>query len=310
MHSGNLALVVGLSFVTGWFCPAAWAKGTPVASATADEDLEDAGARAIGSGMVGIANPNDVSAMRLSLATASLTERYEIFSGAELGPDKHFSLRGGAVDSRSSVVAIGLGYRRLTDAEDLKGQERPGWQEPDESFDNPTEHQGFYGGVAYPFVPGVASVAAHARYDWYASDQLGEDAVFNFGFSAAWRPAEQFTMAAAIDNLLENQFRDTERELRVGARVDPGAYLGLEFNALAPIRPTWDWQKLDWRVGANVGIAEVIGLRAGYANNHTKSWVCGGLAFISEKAEIDYGLRVRVDAPRNNVHALDVRLKF
>ncbi len=323
MHSGNpyacflanplrigtgILTMLGL-VVAGWPSPAA-AKSTAAAGATADEDLEDIGARATGSGMTGVANPNDIGAIRLSLATASLTERYELYTGAELGPDGHFSLRGGAMDSRTSTVALALGYRRLTDAESLTGAERPGWKTEGQSFENRTEHQGLFGGIAYPFLPGKGAAAVNARYDWYDSELVGKDGAFNFGVSAAFKVASVLTLAGAIDNLLETDFRDTQRELRVGARWDAGTYFSIEGNALAPVAPTWSWQDVDWRLGSNVGVAKFLSLHAGYANNHTRSWVTGGLGLTSEKADLDYGMRVRVDQPRNNVHTLDLRVRL
>lgn len=315
MASGNPSARFCRSFCRGLLlfgaaAPAAHATGVAVAGAAADQDLADIGARATGSGMTGVANPNDIGAVRLSLATAALTERYEVYTGAELGPDAHVALRGGAMDSRTSAIAIALGYHRLTDNETLSGLERPGWKTADDAFENPTEHQGFFGGVAYPFLPGRAAAAVDARYDAYDSDRLGTDKAFNFGFSAAFRPADTVTLAAAVANLLENDFRDTTRELRVGARWDPGAFFGVEANALSPLTNRMSWQTVDWRLGANVGVASFLSLHAGYANDHTRSWATGGLGLVSERADLDYGMRVRLDAPRNNVHTLDLRVRF
>lgn len=292
-----------------WSAPA-FARGTALAGADADEDLEDLGARATGSGMVGVANPNDIGALRLNIATASLTERYEVYTGAELGPMGHFSLRGGAMDSRTGPVALALGYHRLTDKEWLKEGEAPGWKTADETFQNPTEHQGLFAGVAYPFANRRGSAAVNARYDWYDSDQLGQDTAFNFGLSAAFKPAETLVLAGAIDNLLESDFRDTRRELRLGIRWDAGSYFGIEGDALAPVTTSWDWKQVNWRSGANVGVAEFLGIHAGYANDQTLSWVTGGVGFMSEKADLDYGVRVRWDAPWHNVHTLDLRLRI
>lgn len=288
----------------------ALARGTALAGADADEDLEDLGARATGSGMVGVANPNDIGALRLNLATASLAERYELYTGAELGPMGHLGLRAGAMDSRTGPVAFGLGYRRLTDKEWLKSGEKPGWKADGETFQNPTEHSGLYAGLAYPFANRRGSAAVDARYDWYTSDLLDQDAAFNFGISAAFRPADTVVLAAAIDNLLENDFRDTERELRLGARWDAGTYFGIEGDALAPVTTTWDWKQVEWRAGANVGVAEFLSIHAGYANDATLSWVTGGLGFMSEKCDLDYGMRVRLDEPWHNVHTLDLRIRI
>lgn len=297
-------------FLLGAWPAAAWATGVPVAGAAADQDLADLGARATGTGMTGVANPDDIGAVRLSLATASLVERYEIYTGAELGPDSHVVLRGGAMDSRTSAVAVALGYRRLTDNEPLTGLERPGWKTASDAFENPTEHQGFFGGLAYPFLPGRASAAVDVRYDTWDSDRLGTDAAFNFGFSAAFRPIETVTVAGAVANLLENDFRDTTRELRAGVRWDPGDFFGVEADVLSPLTNDMSWQTVNWRLGANVGVATFLSLHAGYANDHTRSWATGGLGLVSERADLDYGMRVRVDAPRNNVHTLDLRVRF
>ena len=139
---------------------------------------------------------------------------------------------------------------------------------------------------------------------------LPDDWAFNFGFSAAGKPVESVTLTAAARNLLETNYRDTERSLEIGARFDPGKYLGIEVNTVAPLVKGVDWTMVGWHVGADIGIADVIALRGGFVADDGETYGCGGLGFLSERAILDYGMRVQVSDAKRTWHQLDLTVKF
>ena len=270
---------------------------------------QDMGARALGRGGVGRADGADVSAEAVSLAAISLAERYEMVSGAELGPDGRFLFRGVAVDSRTSAVTLGAGYRRLADNVPPTGSALPGWKPSGAELEDPTTHEGVHLGLAVPFLERRMSFAAHTRFDWRDSAQLGKDNGFNLGFSAAGRPIPTLTLAAGARNLLATDYPDTRRTADFSIRYDPGIYLGIEADVVAPLdRFTVD--QFEWHAGADASMVEWLAIRSGWYADAGTHFVTGGVGLISEKASLDYGVRVRLDDPARNWHALDLRVVF
>jgi hypothetical protein len=271
---------------------------------------QDLGARAMGRGYVGRADGADAAAEALNLAAVSLTERYEIFAGSELGADSRFLLRSGAVDSRTSAVTLGAGYRRLVDNVAPTGTSLPGWKAAGETLEDPTTHQGVHLGIAVPFLERRLSIAAHGRYDWRDSAQTGADTAFNFGFSVAGKPLSTLTLAAGVRDLLTNGYPDTRRTADFGVRFDPGPYLGVEADVVSPLQGKLTFDKVEWHAGLDVAALKWLALRGGWYVDDGAHFVTAGIGLVSDKASLDYGMRIRVDDPSRNFHGLDLRVVF
>lgn len=272
---------------------------------------EDMGARALGRGGVGRADAADVSGEELNLSAAALVPSYSIFAGAELGPDGRFQARAGALDSRTSPVALGAGYRWRVDDVPPTGADLPGWTPAgDDVLANPTMAHRVHLGVALPVLQRRLSFGVHTRYDWWDAELSGTGSAFNFGFSVAARPIPTLTLAAATRNLLTTTDTRTTREADLSVRFDPGPYLGLEADVVAPIADGLDVDTFAWRVGADVSATKVLALRGGWSMESGIHHAHAGLGLVSEKATLDYGIKVRLDAPERNWHALDLRVNF
>lgn len=270
----------------------------------------DLGARALATGQTGMANPVDIGGAPSTLATISLTEQYQILAGAGLGPDGRFLLRGSAADTRTSAVSLAAGYYRLTDDVPPAGDDLPGWQPADEELHDQTQHQGVALGVAYPFLDRRMSASINARYDWRSSELHGKQAAFNMGVSYAARPFDALTLSVAAFDLLENEYRDTTRTLSLAGRYDFGPYLGIEVASMAPLTKDWSWAVMEWHAGASVGLVQFLRLNGGYFNDSGVNFATGGITLTSERADVDYGMKVQLDQPGRNFHELDVRVKF
>lgn len=280
--------------------------GTIAARASA----QDAGARSMGRGGVGRADATDVANEELGLAAIALDPRYEIYAGAELGPDGRFLARGGAVDSRTSVVTLGAGYRRLADDVLPPVSGLPGWRPAGEAFANPATWQRFHLGVAVPLLDRRLSFAANAHYDWRTSALNGDEKAFNFGFSVAGRPIPQLTLAGGAQNLLSNDFARVRRDASVAIRWDPGPFLGLEGDVVAPIDADFGLDRFAWRVGVDGGVTSWLILRGGWSMESETHHASAGFGLVSEHGILEYGIKVRLDHPADNWHALDLRVVF
>ncbi len=291
----------------------ALAVGSQAAPAFAD----DMGARSLGSGGVGLADGKNPAGEELNLSAAALDPSYVVYGGAEVGPDKRFLARSGAVDSRTSPVALGAGYRWMTDNVPPTGADLPGWKPAGGDLSNLTTTQRVHLGLAVPLLDRRLSIGAHTRFDWRTSALTGASNAFNFGFSVAGRPVPSLTVAAGARNLLVSDFPDVTRLADLGVRFDPGPYLGLEVDVSAPIEgpasgaeARFGVDTFQWRAGADVSATKWLALRGGWSlvEDHHHAHV--GLGLVSDKATLEYGVKVQLDQPARNWHALDLRISF
>ena len=281
-----------------------------VSSATAHAE-EWEGARSAGRGGTGLANGNDVGAIAENVATIALSERYDLGGGGVAGPDDTWLGRIAAVDSRTSLVTLGASYTFRTDDVPPATEFIPGWTVLGEAITNTTSHQGVTLGMAYPLANRKVALGLTGRYDWRASETSGESNGFNVSLSAAARPLAPLTLALAINNALDLGYEDTRRLVDLGVRWEPGPYLGLEGEL------TTEWmgdpfeESLAEHVGVDFGVTEWLRLGAGWQHEDGLHQVGGGLALVSDKAELDYSLVADVDAePARLWHGIDVRLHF
>jgi hypothetical protein len=270
----------------------------------------DMGARALARGGVGLADAGDAAGEAENLAAASLDPRYVVYAGAGLGADNALLLRAGALDSRTSVVALGAGYTRLTDDITPDDAELPGWKVPDEALSNAALWQRAHVGIAVPFLDRRISVAALGRVDWRSGVLLDEDFAFNFGFSAAGRPIEQLTLALGARNLLDTGFTRVTREADFAVRYTPGPRFGVEADVMAPLDAAFGIDRFAWRLGVDGGPLEWLALRGGWCMEAGTHFASAGVGLIHEKAVLDYGVRVQLDDPARNWHGLDLRVNF
>lgn len=282
----------------------------PAAAAAPGGAAEDMGARALGRGGTGRADGADVAGEEVNLAASALTPQYILFAGGEIGPDGRLLARGGAVDSRTSVVALGAGYRYFVDDVPPTGAELPGWKPAGAELTNGGAHQRVHLGLAVPLLERRLSFAGQARYDWGKTELAGEQSAFNFGFSVAARPIESLTFALGARNLLLAGYPHVQREVDLSARFDPGKYVGVEVDVVAPVVGAFDVADFQWRAGADLPVTPWLTLRGGWSMDAGVHSAHAGLALVSEKATLDYGVKVRLDDPSRNWHGVDLRVNF
>lgn len=300
MRYGKLILFVLLSALLS---PSALAR---------DPAVDNIGARALGRGSVGIADPGDAGGAQLSLASASLQERYEVVAGVGIGTDDYLMQRGLAIDSRTTVVTLALGYTRWTDSVDPPTEWLPGWYPEGEEITDATTHQGLWGGIAYPMLGRRMSLGVDARWDWRDSDLNGQTQNFNFGASFSAKPHEMLTIAVAGRELLDLGYRDTERSLDAGIRFDPGVAFGIEADVRTELMGDPVLENLDYSAGIDVSVVRWLSLRGGWTLLEGHHNATAGLALTSDKADLDYGVRWELDDVEalRTWHGLDVRFKF
>ena len=281
--------------------------------APSEAHAEDRGARSLGAGGTGLADPMDTAVASQSVAAISLLPRYDISTGLGLGPDKRFHLQAVAVDSRTSIVTLSASWYRTMDQLPLIGSDLPGWQLPDETLSNLTEHQGLSLGLAYPFMERRASIGLGGRYDWRNSEQTGKQKDWNLSAFAAARPIDILTLAFTAQNLLRSGYPDLQRNLELGARLAPGPYLGLEVDGMVPLEEALLWDDARIGVGASIGIVELIALRGGWQQQAGTQDMTLGISLLSERASLDYGVRIAIgEGPgsRGVWHGVDLRVFF
>lgn len=273
---------------------------------------QELGARNLARGGTGLADSEDAAGLPDNIAALALTERYDTFIGAGLGPHDALLLRGGAVDTRTAPVALGLGYTRLTDDAPPTGPDLPGWVPVGEEIDNPVTRHAVYGGLAYPMFTRRLSIGVLARYDWRSAELTGDEAAFNFGVSVAGRPIDTLTIALLAKDLLENDYPEHERRMELDVRWAPGPYLGVGAGAAAELfEGVALADAFDYRFGADVFPLQWLAVRGGFRTIDDAEFLSGGIGFVSERAALDYGIRGQLDGDEPRLwHALDARVHF
>jgi hypothetical protein len=272
------------------------------------------GARSTGAGLTGLADPLDAALLQRNLAALSLIPHYDVVAGIGFGPDSLFVTRAAAMDSRTSVVTLGVSWYRFTDKLELSGADLPGWQIPGSSLLNPSEHWGLGLGFAYPFLDRRFSLGMTGRYDWQEATETGKASGWNLGLVIAAAPIEGLTLAFGARDLIPG-YRDTTRSMDLGARWSVGgtgnSAVALEVDATLPWIEAPDWSKARLGAGATLGIVQAIFLRGGWLVEGANHDLTLGLGFGSEHASIDYGVRLGVGEEELPVwHALDLRVMF
>lgn len=279
------------------------------ADAPGDSSL---GARSLAHGGVGLADGGDGAATSVNLAAASMRERYEVVGGVAIGTDSYLMEQGMAVDTRTAVVSLALGYTHMGDNVPPTGEFLPGWAPTDEVLEDPTEHSGIWLGLAYPFLQRRLSLAVNARYDWRDSGQLGASQAFNFGVGFAAAPAETVTLTVVGRNLLDFGYVDTERSLDFGARWDIGELFGIEADVRTELMGEPVLDGLDYSGGLDVFLVRWLAIRGGASYTDRIPYAHAGIGFISDKADLDYGMAIQADdfAALRTWHELNLRIKF
>lgn len=281
-------------------------------------DLSWQGARSLGRAGAVRAAADDAAGAAGNVAAVALDERYEVFAGGGIGADDTFTLRAGAVDSRTAAFTLAAGYHRRWDDLPPASDVLPGWKLPDDELEDPAVHQGGWFGVAVPLASRRLSIGVTARYDHSSGELSGTVSGFDVGVSVAARPIEILTLAVDGRNLVGSPVEDTTRTVGLGVRLDPGPYLGIGLDVVAPLQDgllteTDGWRNGDAHLGLDVGLAEPVKLRGGLAWDESGWRPAAGLALVSERIDLDYGLRIDPAPDAQDLrtwHGLDVRIRF
>lgn len=280
-----------------------------LAGAAHADDWE--GARSAARGGTTLGDANDVGAAGQNVATFALSPRYDMAAGGISGPDDTWLGRVAAGDSRTSAVTLTATYTYRVDDVAPPSSALPGWTILGDALTNTTSHQGLSLGLAYPFLDRKMAVGVTGRYDWRESEQEGNEDAFNFGVSLAARPWTPLTLGIAVHNALDLGYPDTRRLVDFGVRWEPGEFLGLSGEL------TTEWmgnpfeESVAEHLGVDFGVTTWLRLSAGWQHEDGLHKVGGGLALVSDKAELDYSLVGEVGSdPARLWHGLDVRVHF
>lgn len=311
MRYGKRPICVFLSLLWGGAGPGA--VGIAVAGELSGGPLEDRGARSLGAGGTGLADPADTAVGSQSVAALSLFPRYDASAGVGLGADGYLHLQATAVDTRTSQVSLAATWYRSADQAPVTGAAMPGWKIPGDELLDPTSRQGVTAALAYPFFDRRGSVGIGGRYDWRESALSGKQAAWNLSLSAAARPVDLLTVAFTAHNLIEQGYPELGRSVELGARLAPGPYLGLEVDGALPVDSEARWDQARLSVGGSVGVVELLALRAGWSLQRDGGdgvrAASAGISLLSERASLDYGLHIPLGGGSLQ-HGLDLRLFF
>ncbi len=283
---------------------------SPMAHAADSLLLEDPGARSLGRGGASRADPDAVAEVADSVTAASLQSTYAMYAGVSVMPDARFGWRVGALDARTSPIALGVRYQRYGDEPTLQGSERPGWKLTGEELTDPTVHQAIALAAAVPMAGRRFSLGVSGRHHWREGERSGRDRATNLGVSATGMPAQMLVLSLGARNLVLQDYPETQRHLDAGARFLGGETFAVEIDGAVPWVDGVDFGGARWMGGVDVQPISWLKLRAGTSQQEQAWWVHAGLTIGNEKGGLEYGLRVDTRQASDNWHAIDLSLRF
>lgn len=240
------------------------------------------------------ANPWDPMTGYASPGMVWIDGRFEIGGSGQYGNSGGSSWQVGAYDAQTSKVGFGLFWARDSRGVVPKNSELPGWREVDEEFDNHITSSVLAatiggGGVHHLFGAGLG-----IRY-FYRSTKLGgvEHAV-TLSPSVATVLQEELYLTLTAENVIPTNQLDSPLAIGTGTRWQPSNRFALAFDSQTDFTSVAGEVRFTPMVGAEVRIANVVPVRAGWTRNgvNETQWVTGGIGIENETVGLSYSLQM------------------
>lgn len=285
------ALLIGL--VAGALAPIAQAAD-PIASGD------------FASGSTGRANPRSLSAIITSPGVIALERQYTIGGSARFGPQKNRSFQGGASDSVTGPVALGLMWAGEWSSPPVPDDELPGWRVPDDDAENPTEQTTIGGSLGGAFAQRKVGVGIGVSYHRYQSFYREGAGVVDLSAGLSGKLGDQVIVAASVrDFLPSTDFTKAPLLIEGGIRWGPSPWFALEADVWTDMQ-TLDTPAVSVGVGGVAWAAKTVPLRLGYTHDgvEDEDVLTAGVGAGSDKGSLEYAFGVPLQPIGGNVGTL------
>lgn len=225
-----------------------------------------AGADTVGRGTVG-AWPDDNAAIAVAPAAIGLDRRYDVAIQGAIGPDLGWDVSLTAVDSRTSKLAMGVGYQlRQVDPEPTLA-ELPGWiADGDEIVNRRRTHEGVVT-LAIPLGEGEDdgppkfAIGLEGDFRLVQHDRLGDHLAVDPGFGLGFRPKPWLSITASGTGLVPGGAFGADPTAHVGLGVFDSKVGRVGAEGAVAFGDTIAWTA---RFGAEKVFAEKAAVRLGW----------------------------------------------
>lgn len=250
------------------------------------------GAETVAQGGTARAGTHGLGSVLAAPAVMGLTARYQIQASGELGPDKLKGLKAYAMDSNTSLVAMGLGWQYQLSEPISSGRDLPGWIEPGTDLSNPTARTVLGGGLSAALAERRLGLGLGFGWHNRATRFSDTESWFQGNASIAGRlgPGEELVLSFVADNLLNPSHVLTPLTFGTGMALRPVPEIGV-VGQLDVITGAFD-QPTEVAFGAGLEgvLAETVALRGGFRRDAQRDsdLATAGVGVRSPQVSLDY----------------------
>jgi hypothetical protein len=270
------------------------------------------------SGSVSRADPNSLSAIATSPGVLAMERKYTFGGSARFGPYKERSFHGGARDSITGPLALGVLWAGQWSTPPAQSDELPGWRLPDEERDNPVSRMTVGGSLAGAWLNRQLGVGLGVFYHRRESRYTAASGVPDLSFGVSGKLGDTVFVAASVRDMIPHQdFSDAPIEVGGGFRWQPNEWGGAEVDLFSDLE-TLESPELGVSLGVVGWIAKQVPLRAGFIHDPVADLdaVSAGIGVGNERGSMDYAFRLPFsELPKNTGslgtwHGLSLVLHF
>jgi len=240
------------------------------------------------------ANPWDPMTAYAAPGMVWIDGRFEVGGSGQYSSADTNVWQVGAYDAQTSKVGFGLFWSRDSRSVVPKNEELPGWREVDEEFDNHITSSVLAMTIGGGGIHNLFGAGLGVRY-FYRSTKLGgvEHAV-TLSPSVATVVQEELYLTLTAENVIPTNQPDSPVAIGTGTRWQPSNRFAIAFDSLTDFTSVSGEVRFTPMVGAEVRIANVVPIRAGWTRNGVddSQWVTGGIGVENESVGLSYSLQM------------------
>jgi len=239
---------------------------------------------------------DSLSAILRAPATLPLRSRYDAGADFSMGPDKLRRFHVAAMDSQTGPLAAGLVFGREVSRPNVRPEDRPGWTEPGETFDDLRDSRMRIGG-GFGFAVLQRKLGFGGTVEWNQRTNGFEESVSKLsgGASMAAYLGDSLVLSVNGERLIPTNLWFAPTQISGGFRWEPSPVAALSADLVTDLTSHANTE-VGFGVGAAFRASDIVPIRVGFARDAATlgDRVTSGIGIGNAQAELAYAFELPV----------------